>query len=352
MKGRRTIHHPLAVLLLGALLVCSKSAMAQSSNEQEDAVEATEEELDAVGGLRGPEKAPTLESVESGAGSSDREVSSSNIDPTTPLVDERPSDSEDSLSESEDAYQFSTSLRIGFGFSTIATPAFNSDFSVRDDSPSRSIYDFSADVGATNEQTHFAVGVNFMWDVLGPLQAGFNIDFGYAPLDWEAGITAIHIGPTMQYPITESFLIGTGIGLGFMTYQLDFDVLATSDSDSFMTFDDTDINFDSSGMADMTVRKDGLLLAPELNLTYRSDGALKYGIVLRIQYLQHSVDTDAPWNLEFKERDGANTDETGESSPSSVTIDYTDDYVVTGSELPKVFDFSGLAYSIQFQLTF
>jgi len=119
-----------------------------------------------------------------------------------------------------------------------------------------------------------------------------------------------------------------------------------------MTFDDTDINFDSSGMADMTVRKDGLLLAPELNLTYLSDGALKYGVVFRIQYLQHSVDTDAPWNLEFKERDGANTDETGESSPSSVTIDYTDDYVVTGSELPKVFDFSGLAYSIQFQLTF
>ena len=56
----RTVIRP-ALSSAAALCLLAGPAYAQ---EDDDAVEATQEELDAVGGLRGKEKAPTLESVD------------------------------------------------------------------------------------------------------------------------------------------------------------------------------------------------------------------------------------------------------------------------------------------------
>ena len=94
-------------------------------------------------------------------------------------------------------------------------------------------------------------------------------------------------------------------------------------------------------------RRDSLL-APEVNVAYQPDDGI-VGVVMRVQYLDHYIDTDAPWELQFSEN--SDTD-SSESSSESVEVSYEGDYVVDGSELPKVFDFSGLAYHIQVQLRF
>ena len=118
-------------------------------------------------------------------------------------------------------------FRLGLGFSAMKTPGFNTDFSVRDDSPSRSIYSFSADVPATDSQTHFSGGVNILWDIVDPVRVGLNLDFGYAPLTWDgAGIFAFSIGPSVEIDVADSIVVGAGLGIGILDYQIGFDVEA------------------------------------------------------------------------------------------------------------------------------
>ena len=107
--------------------------------------------------------------------------------------------------------------------------------------------------------------------------------------------------------------------------------------------------FDENGQAEMTVRKSGFLLAPELSIAYQPSELM--GFIFRVQYLDHYIDTDAPWELNFQETAGSGSSE-GSSSTESVEVSYEGEYVVDGSELPKVFDFSGLAYQIQWQFRF
>ena len=99
----------------------------------------------------------------------------------------------------------------------------------------------------------------------------------------------------------------------------------------------------------MTVRKSGFLLAPELSVAYQPSEL--FGFVFRAQYLKHYIDTEAPWELNFQETTGTNSSEDGRRA-ESVEVSYEDKYVVEGSELPNVFDFSGLAYQVQWQLRF
>ena len=42
--------------------------------------------------------------------------------------------------------------------------------------PCRSIHSFSADVPATDSQTHFSGGVNILWDIVDPVRVGLNLD--------------------------------------------------------------------------------------------------------------------------------------------------------------------------------
>ena len=331
----RTVIRP---ALSSALALCLLAGPAYAQ-EDDDAVEATQEELDAVGGLRGKEKAPTLESVD-----------------TAPTTTE--TTSPDTSSSADDRLEDATSpdndgptvnFRLGLGFSAMKTPGFNTDFSVRDDSPSRSIYSFSADVPATDSQTHFSGGVNILWDIVDPVRVGLNLDLGYAPLTWDgAGIFAFSIGPSVEIDVADSIMVGAALGLGILDYQIGFDVDAADAGDAYMTFDDTDIYFDENDQASMQVRKTGFLLAPEVNVAYQPDDGI-VGVVMRVQYLDHYIDTDAPWELQFSEN--SDTD-SSESSSESVEVSYEGDYVVDGSELPKVFDFSGLAYHLQVQFRF
>ena len=332
----RTVIRP---ALSSALVLCLLAGPAYAQ-EDDDAVEATQEELDAVGGLRGKEKAPTLESVD-----------------TAPTATE--TTSTDSSSSADDSLEDAPSaehddgprvyFRLGLGFSAMKTPGFNTDFSVRDDSPSRSIYSFSADVPATDSQTHFSTGVNILWNIVDPVRVGLNLDVGYAPLTWDgAGIFAFSIGPSVEMDVADSIVVGAGLGIGILDYQIGFDVEAADVGDAYMTFDDTDIYFDESDQASMQVRKTGFLLAPEVNLAYQPDDG-SIGVVMRVQYLDHYIDTEAPWELQFSENSGTNS---SESSSESVEVSYEGDYVVDGSELPKVFDFSGLAYHLQVQFRF
>lgn len=329
-----TLTKPLVIAAL-ALTMASFPAFAQ---QDDDAVEATQEELDAVGGLRGKEKAPTLESVDTPPASNTSESSASQAS----------NDENENASATPEG--LTVNLRVGLGFSAMQTPGFNSDFSVRDDSPSRSIYSFSADVPATDSQTHFSAGFNILWDTIDPVRAGFLLDISYAPLTWDgAGIFAFSVGPSLEVNATDSIIVGASLGVGLVSYQLGFDVDAASGGDSYMTFDDTDIYFDEDGLAEMTVRKSGFLLTPELSVAYQASELM--GFVFRVQYFDHYIDTEAPWELQFRETDDNDSSEGG-STADSVEVSYEGEYVVDGSELPKVFDFSGLAYQIQWQLRF
>ena len=208
-----------------------------------------------------------------------------------------------------------------------------------------------ADVPATESQTHISGGVNILWEVLDPVRVGLNLDIGYAPLTWDgAGIFAFSIGPSAEVEVADSFFVGAGLGLGVLSYQIGFDVEAADAGDAYMTFQDTDIYFDDNDEAQMTVRKSGFLLAPELNVAYQPDNGI-FGVVFRVQYLSHSIDIEAPWELSFSENSDSSSSEESIST-ESVEISYEGDYVVGGSELPKVFDFSGLAYHIQMQFRF
>lgn len=321
-------------ILTSAFTLCvfGQPAFAQ---DDESAVEATQEELDAVGGLRGKEKAPTLESVDTAP-------------PSNPSESAAP-DNPESESTSGTPEGITVNFRLGLGFSAMQTPGFNSDFSVRDDSPSRSIYSFSADVPATESQTHFSGGLNVLWDVVDPVRVGFNLDLSYAPLTYDgAGILAFSMGPSVEMNATDTILVGASLGLGVLSYQLGFDVDAANDGDAYMTFDGTDIYFDESGQAEMTVRKSGFLLAPELSVAYQPSELV--GFIFRVQYLDHYIDTDAPWELNFQENGSSSSE--GSSESESVEVSYEGEYVVDGSELPKVFDFSGLAYQVQWQFRF
>ena len=127
MNIRNIVRPALAAACM--LLVFSTPAFAQ---EDDSAVEATQEELDAVGGLRGKEKAPTLESVDTAPESTTSENTTA-----APVPNKEENDG-DAPSAGSDG--LTVSLRVGLGFSAMKTPGFNTDFSVRDDSPSRSIY--------------------------------------------------------------------------------------------------------------------------------------------------------------------------------------------------------------------
>ena len=89
---------------------------------------------------------------------------------------------------------------------------------------------------------------------------------------------------------------------GILDYQIGFDVDAADAGDAYMTFDGTDIYFDESDQASMQVRKTGFLLAPEVNVAYQPDDGI-IGVVMRdIQYLDHYIDTDAPWGASVQRK--------------------------------------------------
>ena len=62
--------------------------------------------------------------------------------------------------------------------------------------------------------------------------------------------------------LPDSIVVGAGLGIGILDYQIGFDVEAADIGDAYMTFDDTDIYFDENDQASMQVRKTGFLIGP------------------------------------------------------------------------------------------
>ncbi|MEC9465115.1 MAG: hypothetical protein VX834_04985 [Myxococcota bacterium] len=338
----RLKHHWHAAFALSCLGLIALPAQASVQDEDsaptlEEAVQPTQEELDAVGGL--PDRGqPTLEKAEPGPAPSHQ---TSSPPSTKRQSSPTPQTSQDSGTV--------LSLRLGGGLSMINTPAFNDVFSVRDDSPSQGIYGFTAAVDATEQQVQLGLGVNMAWQLLPKTEAGFNVDVGFAPLGSSASVISFTFGPALSLEVADDIVLGSAVNLGYLGYHFGFTVEAEDDGDAYMTFKDEDIWFDSQGEASMSMNKGGFVMAPEVSIGYRpTDGT---GVVFRAQYLMHTIDENSPWSLTFSETTSSSTPNTGTSeTSSSATISYEGGYVA-GTPLPKAFNFSGLMFLMEVQFT-
>ena len=199
---RRVYHWPLTLALgYSLLLLGTNPALAQDDDSAptlsaDEAVEPTQEELDAVGGLPSHDQ-PILETAEPAPSHQSAPGAEKNETHEMPATD------------SFDQY---ISVRLGGGLSMISTPAFNDAFSVRDDSPSQSIYGFTADVAATDQQIQLGIGGNVGWVLLPSTEIGFNFDFGYAPLTGRAGVISVLVGPAVNIEVVDDIVLGAGLG--------------------------------------------------------------------------------------------------------------------------------------------
>ena len=85
-----------------------------------------------------------------------------------------------------------------------------------------------------NSQTHFSGGLNILWNAVTPVRFGFNLDLSYAPLTLDGtGILALSMGPSIEMNATDTLFVGASLGLGVLSYQLDFDVKAADANDIY-----------------------------------------------------------------------------------------------------------------------
>ncbi|SVD88270.1 uncharacterized protein METZ01_LOCUS441124, partial [marine metagenome] len=203
-------------------------------------------------------------------------------------------------------------LTFGGGSVGSAVPDFKGAFYVNDASASQSTYSFNADVAGAESHTPINLGINAnigerLGLHLGKLDLSTSLAFGYSFLGNGAGVMNVQAVPGVGYTVSNFARLGIGFGIGLLEYQIDFDVERESTSDIFMTFDETDINFDADGKADATLKKSGLVTAPEFSLRLGPPGSM-FGLQIRYQQLTNSATIEDPWQITFRETSESNDD--------------------------------------------
>ena len=246
-------------------------------------------------------------------------------------------------SQTEDSKTMGFELTIGSGTVSSVVPEFKGLFAVNDASASASTYFFDADVSGQESHTPINLGLNADITELAGMNLGSvdllaSLQFGYSFLDGGAGIINAQFVPNFGYRASDWLRVGLGFGIGYLEYQIDFDVERESAFDIYMTYDETNIYFDDDGKAKATLKKSGLVTAPEFSLKIGPPDAT-VGLQFRYQALAHSTKITDPWQMTFKETDGDVTSDSDEAT--EVTIDYEGQYVSNLGETFPSLDLSG-----------
>jgi len=229
-------------------------------------------------------------------------------------------------------------MRAGGGYSNFDIPAIEGTFSVHDDSPSNSTYDFSGDFPARSQQIPLALGLGLDYIISDWVRVGGALDGSVSFIDSGILLFSGFGGPVVTIG-PGPFRLGAAVNIGFTSYRVNMDIESVGGGDIWMEYDGTQVDFDADGKADMTLFKSGFAVQPEVFIAYQLSDS--FGLQARAQY-QHSFVDDEPWRITVKETEGE----------EEATFDYAGKYVPTGSDVPGSMSFTGLVFLLEAQLLF